>query len=370
MKIKEELYPKVSISKKGYVTVFFWFHGKRFRYANGNILNEQIFPNHVKGVKKEREAEALCSAFTMAIRNGWRPEKVKNTTKYRPSETIKDLTERVLERKLSQDYSPAYKYQLQRISKLWLRYLHSNGLINILVDEMTMDVIADFIHSTNESLQSMRYSKKGISALLKDDLEDRGVIFNHKKIKLKKPVERLHRPIENVNQVLKDIKAFNSNLHLCCLLTYTMLLRPHREIRCLRFSDFNEDFTTLRLSGARVKSKRNRVIPVPDSARAYIMKRYELYSDRRLNIFSGRTQEYNRDYFKTIWTKYKSQTTLLTKDQTLYSFRHSASMAIYEKTGSLLKLQQVMGHSDMKVSLTYLRGLEVKQLDVEDLPEL
>jgi hypothetical protein len=29
-----------------------------------------------------------------------------------------------------------------------------------------------------------------------------------------------------------------------------------------------------------------------------------------------------------------------------------------------------MGHSDMKVLLTYLRGLEVKQLDVEDLPEL
>jgi len=29
-----------------------------------------------------------------------------------------------------------------------------------------------------------------------------------------------------------------------------------------------------------------------------------------------------------------------------------------------------MGHSDMKVSLTYLRNLEVKQLDVEDLPEL
>jgi len=27
-----------------------------------------------------------------------------------------------------------------------------------------------------------------------------------------------------------------------------------------------------------------------------------------------------------------------------------------------------MGHSDMKVSLTYLRGLEVSNLDVEDLP--
>ena len=45
-------------------------------------------------------------------------------------------------------------------------------------------------------------------------------------------------------------------------------------------------------------------------------------------------------------------------------------LRVFEKTGSLQKLQQVMGHSDMKVSLTYLRGLEVKQLDVEDLPEL
>jgi len=46
------------------------------------------------------------------------------------------------------------------------------------------------------------------------------------------------------------------------------------------------------------------------------------------------------------------------------------AIKVFEKTGSLQKLQQVMGHSDMKVSLTYLRGLEVKQLDVEDLPEL
>jgi len=43
---------------------------------------------------------------------------------------------------------------------------------------------------------------------------------------------------------------------------------------------------------------------------------------------------------------------------------------VYEKTGSLTVLQQVMGHADLKTSLTYLRGLEVKQLDVEHLREL
>ena len=66
----------------------------------------------------------------------------------------------------------------------------------------------------------------------------------------------------------------------------------------------------------------------------------------------------------------RGRVSLLERDQTLYSFRHTGAIKVFEKTGSLLKLQQVMGHSDMKVSLTYLRGLEVKQLDVEDLPVL
>jgi len=38
------------------------------------------------------------------------------------------------------------------------------------------------------------------------------------------------------------------------------------------------------------------------------------------------------------------------------------------KEETLLKLQQVMGHSSLQVSLTYLRGLEVKQLDIDDMP--
>ena len=45
-----------------------------------------------------------------------------------------------------------------------------------------------------------------------------------------------------------------------------------------------------------------------------------------------------------------------------------ADIRVYEKIGSLTKLQQVMRHSLLQVSLTYLRGLEVPQLDRSDLP--
>jgi hypothetical protein len=43
---------------------------------------------------------------------------------------------------------------------------------------------------------------------------------------------------------------------------------------------------------------------------------------------------------------------------------------VYEKTKNIKILQTVMGHSDMAVSLTYLRGLEVNELDVDMLPGL
>jgi integrase len=61
---------------------------------------------------------------------------------------------------------------------------------------------------------------------------------------------------------------------------------------------------------------------------------------------------------------------LIAPGQTLYSFRHTGAIAVYEKTKNIKILQTVMGHSDMATSLTYLRGLEVNELDVDVLPEI
>ncbi len=151
-------------------------------------------------------------------------------------------------------------------------------------------------------------------------------------------------------------------------MTYTMLLRPHREVRCLSFGDFNSDFSQVSLSGSKVKSKRNRVLPVPEVVRVEVLKGLQVIEKTMcLPLLKSHTIAITlRHYGQGI----RRQSHLLEQDQTLYSFRHTGAIKVFEKTGSLQKLQQVMGHSDMKVSLTYLRGLEVKQLDVEDLPEL
>jgi integrase len=211
--------------------------------------------------------------------------------------------------------------------------------------------------------------KRNISSLLRDEMEAKGVILNYKRIKLPRVTQQLHRPIRDVQGLLKDIEAFNDNLYLCALMTFSLLLRPHREIRCLRVGDFNSDFSLLSLSGARVKSKKNRVLPVPRFVQYELIERFSKL-DAEANLFSRGKRLFHNDYFKNRWADYKKQSQLLQPNQTLYSFRHTGAIKVFEKTGSLLKLQQVMGHSTLQVSLTYLRGLEVSNLDVEDLPEL
>jgi integrase len=92
--------------------------------------------------------------------------------------------------------------------------------------------------------------------------------------------------------------------------------------------------------------------------------------DLNCNVFSGNQKAYNQDYFKCLWKRFKSQSKLIDTNQTLYSFRHSGAIEIYKRTGSLVKLQKVMGHSRLNVSLTYLRGLEVAELTEEDMPKV
>ena len=55
-----------------------------------------------------------------------------------------------------------------------------------------------------------------------------------------------------------------------------------REIRNLKWSDFSEDLTYISLAGNKIKSKRNRVVPVPIYIRENLVK-----GELNHNIFSN-----------------------------------------------------------------------------------
>ena len=365
MRVKQELVPQVTNKSKTKYLISFWYENKRFRFSNGQPIDLDLSPNIYPLKDRLRQAEVLCSAYTIAIRGGWRPPVLKEQIV-----TIDSIANKTLKRKCSLEFSSSYKKDLICTHRLWSEFLKSKRLSYKPIKELKVDMIRDFIYDYAPSLSSMANVKRNISALLKDELESNGVILKFSRIKLPKVPQHIHKPYRDVQDILNEIIEFNKALHLCCLLSYGCLLRPHREIRLLTWRDISEDFSQISLAGNQNKGKRNRIVPVGEYIKPYLKAFKSPLSTNEDNVFTGKKEPYNPDYFKTQWTRYKKKSKLIEKDQTLYSFRHTGAIQVYEKTGSLTKLQQVMGHSSLQVSLTYLRGLEVKQLDAEDMPTL
>ena len=369
MKSRTELTPSVTSKRADQYLVTIWYNDVRYRYTSGRDIDLDLRPNSFSINERLAKAKLLCTAFQIEITKGWRPT-VKESKPVHTTPTLLEVTKNALERKLGMEYSNSYKRDLKRVYRLWSSFIHLNNLTTQTIKELEIELIRRFIFSLKVSSKSMLNIKLNMSALLKEESENYGVHLNFSKIRLPRPTQQLHKPFKDVKAVLKEMRAFNENLYLCGLITYSLLLRPHREIRCLRFSDFNTDYTVLSLSGDRVKSKRNRILPVPQIVRDEIQRRADKAVGLDVNLFSLENKEHQEDYFKGLWTKFKRQSATIKPEQTLYSFRHTGAIRVFEKTGSLLKLQQVMGHSELTTSLIYLRGLEVKQLVVSDLPEL
>ena len=369
MKHKSELEPIITAKSTNQFLITIWYDGIRYRYSTGKAIDLDLKPNSFGINERLTKAKLLCTAFQIEISKGWRPKAKVNKPVFTPPNLL-EVTKNVLDRKLGMDYSSSYKRDLKRAYRLWAKFIESENLDAQSIKDLDIDLIRRFIFSLKVSSKSMQNIKLNMSALLKEESENYSVHLNFSKIRLPRPTQQLHKPFKDVKAVLNEMQVFNENLYLCGLMTYCMLLRPHREIRCLTFSDFSEDFSVLSLDGKRVKSKRNRILPVPENVRKEILTRFNKVSDPSLNIFSLREYSYNNDYFKTWWSKFKRQSELIEDKQTLYSLRHSGSINVFKKTGSLQKLQQVMNHSSMTVSLSYLRNLEIEQISLEDLPDI
>jgi integrase len=335
---------KVSIgTSKSQSIIIIYYNEMRYRYWNGKAINVNL--------KSKDNPTLLKAAFELKLREGWRPQLKKKKVKKVPITVIQALNQGV-GTKIAQGCSERFIKDVKRIIVLWQRYESEQQIKNLALDDLQPSHIRNFLIRPNWSAKTQRTVKSTLSPLLAE-------FKPHlvQSIKLKKPTSTLHKPFDNVNEILEAIKAYNKQLYLCCLMTYGCLLRPHREIRELTWSDFSDDLTYIHLSGNRNKSGRNRIVPVPSYIRDVLVK-----GEPHHNIFSNKPQPLNQDYFKTLWSRFKRQSKTLEQGQTLYSFRHSGAIEIFKRTGSITKLQKAMGHSFVNVSLTYLRGLELPEL--------
>lgn len=343
-------YPKVTALENGKVYVSFLHKGKRFRIFNGKKYGIPIAPNEQELNERISTANILASELYKQLIND---SFIKESAVVEPLSDIQVLL-KALEAKLSENHSKHHYTAL--------KYTYRSLVKNIIGSKISNDAIQKTLsHFSNPTSHNTmrRYLIVLLNEAEKYGLR-KGLMNNFKKRKGK---AKLNKPFEDIISIIDEVTAFNYNLGLCCLITYGCLLRPHREVRELTWGDFSDDLKQINLSGSRNKSGRNRIVPVP----YYVQERLSK-GEPHQNIFTGMDKAPNPDYFKTIWGRFKKVSKLLEQDQTLYSFRHSGAIEIYKRTGSLSKLQKAMGHSSLAVSLTYLRGLKVAELEEKDMP--
>jgi integrase len=349
-------YPKVCLTKDKKVFISFHIKDKRYRLFNGKRIGSNIEPNTFPFNQRIAIGNLLAAEIYDHISKG------RALTKYRSGELATGVLSDI--EYLNKALKNKQKGNLSTKYKQTLKFVYDNLLKEIKGDSISSLQIQEFLSRYN-SETSFNTLRRHLNALLNEAVA-LGMKSNPmSNIKALKGKAKLNKPFDNVAEVLNEIRLFNENLYLCSLITYGCLLRPHREIRELTWGEISNDMTYIKLDGKRNKSGRNRIVPIPSYVRENLSKK-----DKDLNIFTGTNTAPNKDYFKTLWGRFKKASKLLGKDQTLYSFRHSGAIEIYKRTGSLSKLQKALGHSSLTVSLTYLRGLEVAELVEVDMPEL
>ena len=349
-------YPLVHTDKNKSVFVSFYIKNKRYRLYSGKRIGYDINPNYHPLDERVAVGHLLAAKVYDYLTQGGKLETYRSNVLLCGKLTDKECLKRALEVKYKGDYSDKYKQLLSGIYK--------SVTENMKGENLTSKHLTSYLdkYSSGVSFNTIR---RHLNVLINEAIKQ-GMSHNPMKgIKARKAKATLHKPFGDIRLIIEEIKGYNHNLYLCCLITYGCLLRPHREVRELCWGDFSEDLSYINLSGKRNKSGKNRIVPVPKYVRDVLVK-----GDNEVNIFSGKVTPLNNDYFKTLWGRFKRESNLLEESQTLYSFRHSGAIDIFKRTGSLTKLQKAMGHSSINVSLTYLRGLEIGDLKEEDMPIL
>ena len=173
---------------KKQVFINVYYNNKRYRFWNGKAIEIEL--------RCIDNPLLLKAAFELKLREGWRPHPKKKKVKEVPVTVIKALQLGV-ETKKAQGCSERFIKDAKRIVILWKRYESEQHLKNLTLDKLQPSHIRNFLVRPNWSAKTQRTVKSTLSPLLAE-------FKPHlvQSVKLKKPTSTLHKPFDNINEIL------------------------------------------------------------------------------------------------------------------------------------------------------------------------
>lgn len=357
---------------RGYVEVY--VDGTRKRFVSGKQMGVDCLPNKAKltDAQRTKEFHRLAAELEAKLKKGWRPNAVLVKDKVA---LLIPLMEDAI-KGFGTSYKSRYAEDVAKYTNKFIYYLKTEGLSNLSSSQIEAMHVEKFLQAFQKSGSYHMTVRGKLSAMFKK-VKDLGYLRqNPVQATSKRRVKAVLHEAYSENQIIGVLEYLNkhySQLYFCALLMYGTLLRPHEEARLLKRSHFDDSLTHYLLSGSENKGGQNRKLPLPDYVRVEMLRRniHLLPSDHY--IFSSSLEPFNRWYFSTMWTRAKvelSRLGLITPKQTLYSFRHAASISVFNATQKIKLLQQLLGHQSVVTTEIYLRSIGVIDVDVSMLPKL
>ena len=218
----KELRPRIVKRSKNLFAIEFWYAKKRWRFSTGKPINKDLSPNRYPEEQRERYALQLSAVYTLHIAEGWRPDQRLEA----PEKALNciELAQQGLRRRKAQRLSKGYIKDLERTYRLWTEYCVNGGIGNLSIEDLSIKHFRGFFLGGLVPQGSLPHLKRNLSSLLFEEAQAYDVQLPLHRIKISRNAPVLHKPIEDLSGLLKDICAFNENLYLCCLITYGMLL--------------------------------------------------------------------------------------------------------------------------------------------------
>ncbi len=358
--------------KRGYVEVY--IDDVRTRYVTGNDMGIECFPNNASLTKSQRSKEfhRLAAAVEDKLKNGRQANEVL------PKERVGLIVDLISDaiKNFGTSYKERYVEDIAKYGNAFVEYLRGKGLDKLASNQIAAMHVEEFLLAYQKSASYHMTVRGKLSALFKK-IKDLGYLSDNPVLSTStRRVKAVLHEAYDEQQILVVLEYLSKNynqLFFCALLMYGTLLRPHQEIRLLKRSHFDHELTHYLLSGSENKGGKNRRLPLPEYVRVEMFRRKINLMSPDSYIFGGKPEPFNRWYFSLMWSRARVEmltAKIINKRQTLYSFRHSASISVFKATQQIKLLQQLLGHQSVLTTEIYLRSIGLIDVDVSMLPKL
>lgn len=164
---------------------------------------------------------------------------------------------------------------------------------------------------------------------------------------------------EDLQTISEYLKVHDHALWMVCQFVYYLFLRPYSEVRNMKISWIDFEYRNITIPAVISKNNKTATLPIPDplfKQLDYLQKYPRHYYVLGAKDLPG-TKPRQRDYYRVRFNQVRSKL-LLSKEYTVYSFKHTGAIMVTRNSKvSTKELQMMLRHHSLDMVDKYIRQM-------------